>query len=166
MIYIEVRDYIGAPGASQDTPIPSCKRIKEIDNQAKSGVYWIKFNEPLQSKAFQVFCEMTIDGGGWTLVYSYRFTQYGSFKSLSNAVTPIPNWPVSSSPNELAPQSTITPLSESSYSAMDFTLWKKIGKEFLHKPNISNWVACLEGTGSFVNWVAGTVTCRVVKAIR
>jgi hypothetical protein len=164
VVYMEVRDYIDAPGAIPDKPVSSCKWWKGIDNQAKSGVYWIKFNEPL-SKAFQVFCEMTIDGGGWTLVYSYRFTQFNSFKSGSNAVTPIPNWPGNWSPVGWVPQSTITPLSESSYSAMDFSLWKKIGNQILFKPSITNWIACLEGTGSLVHWKTGTVACRVVKAV-
>ncbi|XP_031554672.1 uncharacterized protein LOC116291626 isoform X2 [Actinia tenebrosa] len=160
-IYMEIRD---ALGFSPHNPILSCKWFKNIENQLKSGVYWMKFNETY-SAPFQVFCDMTTDGGGWTLVYSYTFTQYSAFNSTANAVTPIPNWPVDTSTGTSVPQSTTTPLGESSYSAMDFSLWKKIGNEILLKPNITNWTACVEGTGSLVNWMEGSVTCRVVKAI-
>ncbi|XP_031556825.1 uncharacterized protein LOC116293525 [Actinia tenebrosa] len=167
-IYMEVRDYIKAPGSGKEKPVVSCSWWKKIEQNAKSGVYWITLNEPIkafQSSAFQVFCEMITDGGGWTLVYSYTFTRYSTFKSTSNAVTPIPNWPVAWSPMGWSPQSTTTPLSESSYSAMEFKLWKNFGTEYLLKSSITNWVACVEGTGSLVRWVAGSLTCRVVNAI-
>ncbi|XP_031556811.1 uncharacterized protein LOC116293514 [Actinia tenebrosa] len=160
-IYMEIRD---ALGFSPHKPILSCKWFKNLDNQVKSGVYWMKFNE-ISSAPFEVFCDMTTDGGGWTLVYSYTFTQYTTFTDGANAVTPIPNWPVDKSSGTWAPQSTTTPLSEPSHSAMDFSLWKKIGNEILLKPNITNWVACVDGTGSLVNFVAGSVTCRIVKVI-
>lgn len=42
--------------------------------------------------------------------------------------------------------STTVPLSETHYEAMDFALWRSIGKETLIKSNIINWIACKEGT--------------------
>lgn len=164
-IYMEVRDFIGDPGSRPDKPIKSCKWWKAINNQAVSAVYWMTFNES-NAKAFQVFCEMNVDGGGWTLVYSYTFTKYHDFMSFSNAVTPIPSWPVDWSPDTWTPMSTTTPLDDSiSHSAMNYSLWGKIGSEFLFKSTITNWIACQEGTGSLVNWIAGEITCRVVKDI-
>lgn len=37
---------------------------------------------------------MRTDGGGWTLGWSYMFTNYDDFTSVANAVTPRHNWPV------------------------------------------------------------------------
>ena len=90
---------------------------------------------------------MGTDGGGWTLVYSYTFTNYNSFTSTSNAVTPRPNWPASDA-NVLT--STTPPLSESSRGAVDWNVWNDIGKEFMVKSNINDWVACQPNGGSIV----------------
>ncbi|KAK3701939.1 hypothetical protein QZH41_004515 [Actinostola sp. cb2023] len=109
---------------------------------------------------------MTTDGGGWTLVYSYRFLNFANFIENSNAVSPIPTWPLDPDPKlSWTVRSTTIPLHETSYSAMDFALWKEIGAEFLVKPNITHWVSCRPGTGDLVNWKAGTLSCKVVKNV-
>ena len=61
--------------------------------------------------------------------------------------------------------STTVPLSETHYEAMNFALWRTIGKEFLIKSNINNWIACKEGTGSLVQQKAGSITCKLVKQV-
>ena len=61
--------------------------------------------------------------------------------------------------------STTVPLSETHYEAMNFALWRTIGKEFLIKSNINNWIACEEGTGSLVQQKAGSITCKLVKQV-
>jgi len=48
---------------------------------------------------------------------------------------------------------------------MNFSLWRTIGKEFLIKSNINNWIACKEGKGSLVQWKTGPVTCKLVKQV-
>ena len=42
----------------------------------------------------EMYCDMETSDGGFTLVYSYGFTNYTFFKDISNAVTPVPNWPI------------------------------------------------------------------------
>ena len=105
---------------------------------------------------------METHGGGWTLVYSYTFTNYNSFSSSSNAVTPRPNWPVS---RANVPISTTPPLSESSLGAVDWNLWKNIGKEFMIKSNINDWIVCQPNGGSLVTTAQGSVTCQNIKNV-
>ena len=105
---------------------------------------------------------MGTHGGGWTLVYSYTFTNYNSFGSSSNAVTPRPNWPASGAN---VPISTTPPLSEFSLGAVDWNLWKDIGKEFMVKSNINDWVVCQPNGGSIVTKKQGSLSCQNIKNV-
>ena len=105
---------------------------------------------------------METHGGGWTLVYSYTFTNYNSFSSSSNAVTPRPNWPAS---RANVPISTTPPLSESSLGAVDWNIWKNIGQEFMIKSNINDWIVCQPKAGSLVTKTTGSVSCQNIKNV-
>ena len=82
--------------------------------------------------------------------------------SATYAVMPCPSWTVRGA-NTLV--STTVPLNETDYEAANFSLWSTIGKEFLIKSNINNWIACKEGTGSLVQFKEGSVTCKLVKQV-
>ena len=100
---------------------------------------------------------MATHGGGWTLVYSYTFTNYSSFDSDSNAVTPRPNWPT---PHTNVPVSTTPPLSESSLGAVDWNLWKDIVKS-----TINDWIVCQPNDGSIVVKKQGSIICEHIKNV-
>ena len=105
---------------------------------------------------------MQTRGGGWTLVYSYTFTNYNSFGSGSNAITPRPNWPASSAN---VPISTTPPHSESSLGAVDWNVWKDIGKDFMVKSNINDWIVCQPRGGSIVTHKEGSISCQHMKNV-
>ena len=149
-------------GQSKENPVLNCNDLRLKTPSLVSGIYWIDPDSGSHSNAFQAYCDQDTDGGGWTLVWSYTFTAYSRFTSAENAVTPRPSWSASGAN---VPVSTTVPLSETEYEAMNFSLWRTIGKEFLIKSNINNWIACHEGTGSLVQQKWGSITCKLVKQV-
>ena len=150
---------LGLLPGSKLLPGKSCKDILARKTAAVSGTYWIN---PTSNKLFQVYCDMETRGGGWTLVYSYTFKNYNSFGSGSNAVTPRPNWPAS---RANIPISTTPPLSESSLGAVDWNVWKDIGKDFMVKSNINNWIVCQPRGGRITTKKQGSLSCQNIKKV-
>jgi hypothetical protein len=150
----------GGAGSSPQTALAHCAALRAA-GVTEDGKYWV---QPNGSAPMEVWCDMSTSDGGWTLVYAYTFTDYANFGSLSNAVTPRPSWSATSAN---VPVSISPPTNEEDFNAIAFARWTAFapGSEFLVKSSITNWLACLPGTGSLLTYVAGTLSCRVVNAL-
>ena len=65
------------------------------------------------------------------------------------------------------PVSTAAPVSETDYNAMEFSLWKTLGREFMIKSNINDWIVCTctESSGSLVDMREGYLQCGNIKNV-
>ena len=59
----------GYTGSGEDCPAGSCLELLVEDTASPDGDYWVDFD----GTATETRCDMTSDGGGWTLVYEDDF---------------------------------------------------------------------------------------------
>ncbi|XP_048587666.1 uncharacterized protein LOC116613155 isoform X2 [Nematostella vectensis] len=79
----------GVNGSSAQSPGRSCLQLKEKGFARGDGKYWIR--PTLSVQPFSVFCDMTIDEGGWTqlkkIVYHSSLSSYLSTTSDYTGIT-------------------------------------------------------------------------------
>jgi len=56
------------PAKTQATAGTTCKQILDIGCDVTSGMYWINPDGGSTANAFEVYCDMTSGGGGWTQI--------------------------------------------------------------------------------------------------
>jgi hypothetical protein len=62
---LTIEDTCGEEGSTKSCPGTDCFQILEDGFSAGDGTYWI---DPDEGEAFEVYCDMTTDDGGWTLI--------------------------------------------------------------------------------------------------
>ena len=68
-------------GRSASKPGTSCKHILAVGSSTGSGVYWIDPDGAGSADPIELYCDMTVDDGGWTLVaqtdwYGNNYNEY------------------------------------------------------------------------------------------
>lgn len=85
---------------------PDCAEVKVEQPNAPSGIYNVDPDGPGPQLPFQVYCEMGVDGGGWTLVASFVNDGVISWTQARSDASFLGNWRNTSVFGQLANRAT------------------------------------------------------------
>lgn len=74
------------PGSSQGDAVKDCLALEAAAPTSESGVYWIDPSGGDTGDAYRAWCEMSFQGGGWTLLTNH-FASAGFFGTVANALS-------------------------------------------------------------------------------